>query len=332
MAISNDTIVVAAYGDDTGATDAGSAYVFDATSGNLLWTLNNPTPVAYDLFGKSVAVSGSTIVVGAYWDDTGATDAGSAYVFDAASGSLLRTLNNPAPASDHFGTSVAISGSTIVVGADEDNAGATDSGSAYVFDAVSSNLLWTLNNPTPAAYDLFGISVAVSGSTLVVGAYQDDTGATNAGSAYVFDAASGSLLRSLNNPGDYTAVRNQTLTFSPNGSLTQTVTVNAIGDTQIESDETFTISLSNPVGATLGTATATGTIQNDDFATVTLTATDDAAGEPSNNGTYRISRTGSTTSALTVNFIVGGDATRGSTGDYELKKDTTLGVGQHGDD
>jgi len=201
VAVSGNTVVVGAYWDDTGATDAGAAYVFDAVSGSLLWTLNNPTAATDDRFGSSVAISGSTIVVGAYWDDAGTSNAGAAYVFDAASGNLLRTLNNPTPASnDYFGYSVAVFGNTVVVGAYGDNTGASDAGSAYVFDAVSGNLLRTLNNPTPIASDLFGISVAISGSTVVVGAYWDDTGASNAGSAYVFDAASGTLLWTLNNP------------------------------------------------------------------------------------------------------------------------------------
>ena len=49
-------------------------------------TLNNPGPAAGDQFGKSVAISGTRVVVGAYADDTGATDAGSAYVYDLSSG------------------------------------------------------------------------------------------------------------------------------------------------------------------------------------------------------------------------------------------------------
>ncbi len=201
VAISGSTVVIGAYRDDTGATDVGAAYAFDAATGNLLRTLNNPTPAVSDYFGYSVAVSGSTIVVGAYQDDAGATDAGAAYVFDAATGNLLRTLNNPTPAaSDIFGYSVAVSGSTVGVGARQDDTGATDAGAAYIFDVATGNLLRTLNNPTPAAADQFGVSVAVSGNTVVVGAPNDDTGATDAGAAYVFNAATGSLLRILNNP------------------------------------------------------------------------------------------------------------------------------------
>jgi hypothetical protein len=201
VAVSGSIVVVGAYLDDTGATDAGSAHVFDATTGELKYTLSNPAPAEGDLFGYDVGVSGTTVVVSAKCDDTGATDAGSAYVFDAATGELQWTLNNPTPQSqDEFGLGVAVSGSTVVVGAWEDNTDAEFAGSAYLFDATTGSLLHTLNNPTPEYHDYFGCSVAVSGSTVVIGANYDNTGATDAGSAYVFDAATGNLLCTLNNP------------------------------------------------------------------------------------------------------------------------------------
>src|SRR5439155_15529085 len=117
---SGNTVVVGAYVDVTGAMDIGSAYVFNATTGALVATLNNPTPADFDYFGSSVAVSGNTVVVGALYDDTGATDAGSAYVFNAATGALVATLNNPTPSNadyENFGSSVAVSSITVVVGA-----------------------------------------------------------------------------------------------------------------------------------------------------------------------------------------------------------------------
>jgi muramidase (phage lysozyme) len=64
--------------------------------------------------------------------------------------------------------------------------------------------------------------------------------------------------------GDYQALT-QTLTFTPGGSLTQNVTVLVNGDTKDENNETFNVTLSNAVGATIGTAGSTGTIQNDDI-------------------------------------------------------------------
>jgi outer membrane protein assembly factor BamB len=203
VAVSGNTVVVGAYRDDTGATDAGSAYIYDATTGNLLWTLNNPTPVTLDdgSFGIAVAVSGNTVVVGAYCNDLGANGAGSAYIYDATTGILLETLHNPTPESfDRFGCSVAVSGNTVVVGASSDNTGATDTGAAYIYDAITGSLLWTLNNPTPVDKDYFGNSVAVSGNTVVVGADHPDSGVRTAGSAYIYDATTGNLLWTLNNP------------------------------------------------------------------------------------------------------------------------------------
>ena len=208
VAVSDDIVVVGAIFDNTGAERAGSAYVFDATTGALLLTLKNPTSEYLGRFGVSVAISHHIIVVGAIGDDTGDKDAGSAYAFDAMTGDLLHTLNNPTPeASDHFGYSVAISGNTIVVGAPYDDTGAENAGSAYVFDASTGELLHTLNNPTPEDDDHFAMRVAISNDTIVVGARVDDTGAPNAGSAYVFDAKTGTLAHTLNNPmpeaGDY---------------------------------------------------------------------------------------------------------------------------------
>src|SRR5207244_1816865 len=145
-----NTIVVGAGGDDTGAVDSGSAYVFNATTGALIATLSNPTPANGDVFGNSVAVSGNTVVVGASQDDTGAEDAGSAYVFNATTGALVVTLNNPTPAQNDFsGRAVAVSGNTVVVGAYVDDTGALDAGSAYVFNAATGALIDTLYNPTP---------------------------------------------------------------------------------------------------------------------------------------------------------------------------------------
>src|SRR5262249_32497441 len=152
-------------------------------------------------FGFWVALSGSFVLVGAIRDDTGTTDAGAAYLFDANTGALLHTFMNPTPAAfDNFSQSVAVAGNLVVVGAPQDDTGARDAGAAYLFDANSGALLRTLNNPTPEAGDSFGPSVAVSGNVVVVGAERDNTGATSAGAAYLFDPNTGTLLRTFTNP------------------------------------------------------------------------------------------------------------------------------------
>jgi putative methionine-R-sulfoxide reductase with GAF domain len=201
VAISGDTVVVGAYGDDVSTTDAGAAYVFNATTGSLIHTLTNPTPANDDRFGYSVSLSGSIAIVGAYNDDTLATNSGAAYVFDTSTGGLVRTLTHSSPASaDLFGYSVAISGNTAVVGVRQDDTGAANAGGACVYNTSTGVLLQTLTNPSPAQNDFFGHSVAVSGSTVAVGAWTDDTGGTDSGAAYVFDAVTGSLVRTLDNP------------------------------------------------------------------------------------------------------------------------------------
>ena len=187
--------------DDTGATDAGSVYVYDLSSSTPAVpgvTLNNPSPAQYDYFGVSVAVSGTRVIVGAMFDDADATDAGSVYVYDLSSEiptTPVGTLNNPDPTSfDQFGAAVAISGTMAVVGAHGDDAGAPDTGSAYVYDLGSATpavAVAVLNNPGPVQSDFFGYSVAIADTRVVVGAWADDTGAPNAGSAYVYHVSSG---------------------------------------------------------------------------------------------------------------------------------------------
>ena len=214
VAISGTRVVVGCHWDDTGAADAGSAYVYDLAGGTPtvpMATLNNPVPAANDHFGVSVAISGTILVVGAFEDDTGASNAGSAYVYDLSGATPtvpVATLNNPDPTTgDQFGISVAISGTRIVVGAYFDDTGATDAGSAYVYDlgnGAPTVPVATLNNPSPVASDRFGISVVVSGLRVVVGSYLDDTGATDAGCAYVYDLSSGTPtvpVATINNPG-----------------------------------------------------------------------------------------------------------------------------------
>ena len=147
-----------------------------------------------DQFGYSVAVSGdgNTAVIGAYGDDDGGTNAGSAYVFVRSGSSWTQQAKLTASdgaASDFFGRSVVISGdgNTAVIGADGDDDGGIDSGSAYVFTRSGSS--WTqqakLTASDGASSYHFGRSVAVSGdgNTAVIGAIGVDEGR---GSAYVF--------------------------------------------------------------------------------------------------------------------------------------------------
>jgi outer membrane protein assembly factor BamB len=216
VAISESYAIVGAYSeDDAGGGDSGKAYIFNPTTGALLWTLDNPNAYgtsAMDFFGYSVAISGSYAIVGAHNEDEGGLSSGKAYIFNPATGALLWTLNNPnaysTPVNDRFGWSVAISESYAIVGArDEDDAGGGSSGKAYIFDNATGALLWTLNNPnaySTSANDFFGYSVGISETYAIVGAYtEDDAGGTLSGKAYIFNPATGGLLWTLNDPNAY---------------------------------------------------------------------------------------------------------------------------------
>ena len=198
VAIDGDTIVVGARGDDS---NSGAAYVFTrpgtgwaSTSAAAKLTVSDGAD--NDEFGSSVAVDGDTIVVGVHQDDDGGSNSGAAYVFTrpdggwTATSSAARLTASDGAANDKFGSSVAVDGDTVVVGANGDNQGA---GTAYIFarpasgwaDGVEEARVLAADG---AANDKFGSSVTVDGDTVVVGAPNEDhDGIDHAGAAYVFD-------------------------------------------------------------------------------------------------------------------------------------------------
>ena len=218
--ISGDTIVVGAYGESSAAvgidgdgTDnrldsSGAAYVFvrNGTSWTRQAYLKPSNTDAEDRFGFSVGISGDTIIVGAYLEDgsgtgagaadtdNGANRAGAAYVFEREGDrwhqEAYLKASNTSPSS-HFGWSVAISGDTVAIGAYSENSGVggdrqnpiPSSGAAYVFERDGT--VWRqqafFKAPDPGEDDRLGISVAVSGNTVVVGAPLEDGSATGVG-------------------------------------------------------------------------------------------------------------------------------------------------------
>ncbi|TGL53673.1 hypothetical protein EHQ55_00765 [Leptospira meyeri] len=253
VAIDGDTIVVGANLEDSNqttitngptasgdnsASNAGAVYVFKRTGST--WAQEayiKPSNIeAGDQFGFPVAISGDTIVVGSYLEDSNQTsitngptasgnnsftDSGAIYVFHR-SGSTWSQEAYIKPSNvetqDFFGKGLAISGDTIVAGANlEDsnqttitnggtassNNGATSAGAAYVYQRTGST--WVeqayLKAPNADAGDQFGEDVAINKDTIVVAAFAEasnqititngqtassDNSATNVGAAYVF--------------------------------------------------------------------------------------------------------------------------------------------------
>ena len=225
LAINEDTVVIGAFNedssfsggeDDNSAVEAGAAYVFsrDGTSWTQQAYLKGSNTGEGDLFGVSVAIHNDVLVVGAGREsssrlggesDNSSDRAGAAYVFVRENMSwsqqaLLKASNTEA--GDQFGWRVATDGDTVIVGAwreasgssAEDDNSASGAGAAYVFDQDSDG--WRqrayLKADSPDMDDQFGNSVAISGDSLVVGAWMEDSAgaetdnsAPNAGAVYV---------------------------------------------------------------------------------------------------------------------------------------------------
>ncbi|MEQ1606744.1 MAG: hypothetical protein ABL999_17920 [Pyrinomonadaceae bacterium] len=149
--------------------------------------------VAGDQFGGSVAISGTTVIVGANGGAATASGIGSAYVYVLSGGAwtLQQKLTpNDGEPDDAFGSYVAISGDTAIVGAYGDRVGTNvNQGSAYVF--VRTGASWALQQKLTvadgAANDYFGRAVAIAGDSVVIGSSSADI-LTNIdqGAAYVF--------------------------------------------------------------------------------------------------------------------------------------------------
>ena len=209
VAVEDGTIVVGADGDDG---NQGSAFVFTKPGGDGGWvststaaklTLPQDKRNGRDLFGSSVALDGNTIVVGAKGDngvlqmDSGRR--GAAYVFlkteddwVSSTSTVAKLTGSDVGNGDLFGSSVALDGDTIVVGAREDDEAGSTSGSAFVFTKSDSG--WTTSTETAkligsetGSDDLFGYSVALDGDIILIGAKDEDDGGTEYGAAYVFD-------------------------------------------------------------------------------------------------------------------------------------------------
>ena len=231
VSISGDTLAVGAFNEDSNATtvtngtgfsdsgtslDSGAVYVYKRSGNNwaqeaYIKAVNNG---ANDAFGYSISISGDTLAVGAFNEDSNATmitngtgvspgseinNTGAVYVYKRTGNNwgqeaYIKAVNSGD--SDRFGTSVSISGDTLVVGAPYEDSngtmitngtsfngvdsGANDSGAVYVYKRSGNNWIQeayikAVNN---GSGDYFGLSTSISGDTLVVGVSREDSSAT----------------------------------------------------------------------------------------------------------------------------------------------------------
>lgn len=196
VSISGDTVIIGATDDNREDSFVGSAYLFDATTGNQFDRLTALDATTNHFFGTSVSISGDTAIIGAYGDRHAGTNSGAAYLFDVQSGEQrFKLVADDAGPEDYFGWSVAISGNTAIVGAFGDRPDGSPKGAAYLFDVTSGQQLAKLIPPDVTNF--FGYRVGISGNTAIIGAIHDGHAGTSSGAAYLFDVATGTQLFKL---------------------------------------------------------------------------------------------------------------------------------------
>jgi outer membrane protein assembly factor BamB len=150
LAISGNTALIGAPGDDDRGSNSGSAYLFDVNSGQQLRKLQPTDATAGFEFGISVAIKGNIALVSAALSNG---QAGSAYMFDVSTGvQLAKLIPSDGAAGDWFGNSVALDGASAIVAAVRDDG---HTGSAYLFGVTS------VPEPTSGSFLVLGLGVSV---------------------------------------------------------------------------------------------------------------------------------------------------------------------------
>ncbi len=211
VAISGPFVVMGCPGEKGSGNkqDVGAVYMFRYDTPTASWVADGTVKggAANDQFGTAVALTGTTVLVGAYTEDNGVADAGGAHVLVRTGAATWTqqgaTLRGDGVANAHFGAAVAISGDYALVGQP-----GVQPGGAFVFHRAGTT--WSLDGakivPTFAVGDdaTFGVAVAIDGTHAAVGAQREDTSSPDVGAVHAFrrdvNGWTGSALVTATNP------------------------------------------------------------------------------------------------------------------------------------
>lgn len=168
----------------------GAAYVFElGMSGWSEITFVTPSAAASGLFGESVSLDGDRFIVGARSTDAPVSNAGAVFVFHLTLGGWVEEayINSPNPTiPGQFGTSVAIDGTRIAVGAPFESVSSVSTGRAYTYTLVSGT--WTLEHSFTdsglSSNNQYGRSISLNGVNLLIGAIAADTSVSSSGAVF----------------------------------------------------------------------------------------------------------------------------------------------------
>ena len=217
-----------------GENSAGAVYVYEVSSGTLLYTLASPNPVINGQFGYGISIHQNYLAIGEP-QGTGisGTAKGCTHVYDITTGTRLITIDSPTASYVGFGEDTDIDGDMLLIGAKNYNESSnTGSGRTYLYNWTTGTLIHTLINPnvySTLANDNFGFGVALSGQYMfsaapgevnsngVVYPYRADTGVLG-NTIYAQSGSSGAmgLLNSIAASGNYMVVGSRNASYGTN--------------------------------------------------------------------------------------------------------------------
>lgn len=206
VAYENDILVVGAELYDG---FAGSAFVFNATTGIQAVELESNDRTQGDYFGSSVAIEGFTVAVGARFEDHDALQTGAVYLFSTFTGNQTDKLTPPPEdrANDNFGYVVAADTGVVAITANGNDEQGVNAGAAYLYNATTRGKIATYLPDEGTNNGNFGYSIDYDSAVVAVGATGDTVNGSNQGAAYVYWAISGDRIRKLEpndgDPGDF---------------------------------------------------------------------------------------------------------------------------------
>jgi len=183
VSLDGNRALIGAPGDWSGTDTPGAAYIieFNQTSWIEKAKLNSSDGSPQDKFGLSVSLDNDIALIGAPDDITGLKK-GSAYIFrfDGTSWNEEQKLL-PSDNALNFGCQVAIQGDLALVGSTDENAVYF-----FKFNGSSWNEEQKITPSVASIWAKFGVSINIDNNVMIVGAHQDDTPGTSAGSAFIF--------------------------------------------------------------------------------------------------------------------------------------------------
>lgn len=203
VALSSEFLIVGALNDSDQGEFAGSVYIYDLATRELVTKIYADDAAPSDSFGSALAVFDQTLAVGSERDDDNGINSGSVYLFNL--NTMLQThklVPDDDITGDGFGEVVSITDGLIAIGVPFSDGDGINSGSAYIFDTNTGEQLHKLIPSDISPDDRFGGSIAIENGKVIVGArnYDFDTfpyQESNAGTAYIFDTSTGQQIARL---------------------------------------------------------------------------------------------------------------------------------------